>query len=93
MRIQKDLFGRMFGISIDHEVDVAKILSYPITPIPLSMCHFDGAICKTQKSVLMRSLEKGIQHHPPLHIDILIIDGFFLLHTTKNVPKTFGNIS
>lgn len=93
VRIKRDLFGRMLSISIDHKVDIAKILSYPITPVPLSMCHFDGAICKTQKSVLMKSLEKGLQHHPPLHIDVSIIDGFFYLHTMKNVPKTFGNIS
>lgn len=54
---------------------------------------FDGAICKTQKSALMKSLEKNIEHHLPLYIDVLIIDGFFLLHTMKSVPKTFGNIS
>ena len=28
-----------------------------------------------------------------LNIDVIIIDGFFLLHTMKNVPKTFENIS
>lgn len=93
VRTQRDLFGRMLGISIDHKVDIAKILSYPITPVPLSMCHFDGGICKTQKSVLMKSLEKGVQHNLPSHIDILIIDGFFLLYTMNNVPKTFGNIA
>lgn len=93
VRVQRDLFGRMLGISMDHKIDISKILSYPITPVPLSMCHFDGAICKTQKSALMKSLEKNIEHHPPLYIDVLIIYGFFLLHTMKSVPKTFGNIS
>lgn len=93
VRIQRDLFGRMLSISIDHKVDMSKILSYPIAPMPLSMCHFEGGICKTQKSVLMKCLEKGILHNPPAHIDILIIDVFFLLHTMKNVPKTFGSIS
>lgn len=93
VRVQRDLFGRMLGISMDHKIDISKILSYPITPVPLSMCHFDGGICKTQKSALMKSLEKNIEHHPPVSIDVLIIDGFFLLHTMKSVPKTFGNIS
>ena len=46
VRIQRDLFGRMLGISINHKIDIARILSYPITPVPL--CHFDGAICKIQ---------------------------------------------
>lgn len=36
VRIQTDLFDRTLGISIDHKVDMAEILSYPITPVPLS---------------------------------------------------------
>lgn len=37
IRLQRDLFGRMLGISMDHNVDVMKILSFPITPVPLSL--------------------------------------------------------
>ncbi|KAG8177889.1 hypothetical protein JTE90_001720 [Oedothorax gibbosus] len=93
VRVQRDFFGRILGISIDNKVDMAKIFSYPITPVPLSLCHFDGAICKTQKSILMKCLETGVEHDQPSHIDIVVIDGFFVLHTMKNVPKTFGCIS
>ncbi|GFW80337.1 hypothetical protein TNCV_2944701 [Trichonephila clavipes] len=93
IKIQRDLFGRMLGISMDYNVDISNILSYPITSVPLSMCHLDGTICKTNKSDLMKCLEKEVQHEQRHHIDVLIIDGLFLLHTMKNVPKTFGNIS
>ncbi|GFY67179.1 hypothetical protein TNIN_145811 [Trichonephila inaurata madagascariensis] len=93
VRVQKDLFGRILGISIDRKIDMAKIFTYPITPVSLSLCHFDGGICKTQKFILMKCLEKDVEHNPPSHIDIVEIDGFFLLHTMKNVPKTFGSIS
>ncbi|GFV74272.1 hypothetical protein TNCV_5127161 [Trichonephila clavipes] len=44
VRVQKDLFGRKLGISIDYKVDMAKFFTYPITPVPLSLCHFDGGI-------------------------------------------------
>lgn len=74
VRIQRDLFGRILGISIDHKVDLAKILSYPITPLPLSLCHFDGSICKTQKSILLKCLKGDIEYNPPSHIDIVVID-------------------
>lgn len=67
----------MLGISIDYKVDLSKILSYPITPVSLSMCHLDGNICKTDKSALMKCLEKEIQHEHPRHVDVLIIDVFF----------------
>lgn len=93
VRLQRDFFGRMLGISIDYKIDIAKILSYPITHVPSSMCHFDGTICKTPKSALMKALEKSIEHSAPPHIDIFVIDGFFILHSMKDVPKSFGNIS
>ena len=93
VKIQKDLFGRMLGISLDYKIDFAKILSYPITSVPLSMCHLDGTICKTDKSALLKGLEKEVEHEEPPRIDVVLIDGFFLLHTMKNVPKQFGNIS
>lgn len=93
VKIQRDFFGRMLGISIDYKIDLSKILSYPITSVPLSLCHLDGTICKTDKAALMKCLEKEVQHEPPRRIDVLIIDGFFLLHTMKNVPELFGGIS
>lgn len=44
--MQRDFFERILGISIDYKLNMAEILSYPITPIPLSMCHIDEAICR-----------------------------------------------
>ncbi|GFY38989.1 hypothetical protein TNIN_122071 [Trichonephila inaurata madagascariensis] len=74
IKIQRDLFGRMLGISMDYNVDISKILSYPMISVPLSMCHLDGTICKTNKSALMKCLEEEVQHEQPHHIDVLIID-------------------
>ncbi|KAH9633488.1 hypothetical protein HF086_013165 [Spodoptera exigua] len=93
VKIQRDLFGRMLGISMDYNIDISKILSYPITSVTLSMCHLDETIYKTDKSALMKCLEKEVEHDEPPQIDVIIIDGFFLLHTMKNVPKKFGSIS
>ncbi|XP_046481745.2 uncharacterized protein [Neodiprion pinetum] len=73
--------------------DINRILSYPITPVPLSLCHLDGGIHKTDKSALAKSLEAKIDHDPPSHADVYLIDGFFILHAMKEVPRTFGNIS
>ncbi|CAK1581026.1 unnamed protein product [Parnassius mnemosyne] len=92
--MQRDLFGRMLGLSMDHAVDLEKVLRYPITPIPMSLCHFNGTICKTQKSAIVEVFEK--QHNPgniPMNFDVVIVDGFYLLHTMHDVPSTFGNIS
>ncbi|KAI4476237.1 hypothetical protein M0804_013777 [Polistes exclamans] len=58
MKIQQDLlFERMLRISMDHKIDVPKILPYPITPVPLFLCHLNSGIYKTDKSVLAKCLE------------------------------------
>ncbi|GBP29054.1 hypothetical protein EVAR_10870_1 [Eumeta japonica] len=93
IKIQRDLFGRMLGISMTHELDVMKILSHPITPVPLALCHSDGTIYKTDKSVLAKALEADIEHDSPRISDVYVVDGFFILHSMKEVPKTFGSIS
>ena len=59
----------------------------------MSLTHADGSINKTDKSTLMRNLEKKILSEEPPQIDLLIIDSFFFLHTLTDVTRTFGEIS
>lgn len=92
-RMQRDLFGQLLVISLEQKVDLEKILSFPLTPMPLSMCHVDATICKTDKSVLTKLLEKRIESSTPPFVDVTIIDGFFLLHLVRDVPLTFEQIS
>lgn len=76
----------MLGISLTHKVDIEKVLTFPLTPVPTSMCHADGSICKTDKSQLVRLIEKKIGDNvdkPPLCFNIAILDGFFMLHLMK----------
>lgn len=91
--MQRDLFGQLLHISLKKDLDLEKVLTYPLTPVPLSMCHLDGSICKTDKSALMKLLEREVQSQAPQETDVMIYDGFFMLHLIKDVPATFGNIS
>ncbi|KAK4873797.1 hypothetical protein RN001_013157 [Aquatica leii] len=63
LRVQRDLFEQ---------------LSYLLTPVPLSMCHLDGTICKTPKSALITLLEKYNQSEPPQNTNVIIYDGYFI---------------
>lgn len=65
VKMQRDLFGKLLRISLESTLNIDIVLSYPLTPIPLSLCHADGAICKTEKSVLTHLLEKEIQSTEP----------------------------
>ncbi|CAG9812927.1 unnamed protein product [Phaedon cochleariae] len=94
VKFQKDLFGRLLAISLKKKIDLTKVLTYPLTPVPLSMCQIEGIIHKTGKSALTATLESKVQDHgAPQFIDVKVVDGFFLFHTMKQVPVTFGNVS
>lgn len=49
IRGQRDFFGRLLALSIQYNIHLEKTLSYPITIVPMSLCHEDGTIHKTQK--------------------------------------------
>ncbi|XP_050505694.1 uncharacterized protein LOC126883969 [Diabrotica virgifera virgifera] len=92
--IQRDIFGRLLYASLQSHIDLKEALKYPLTPIPFSLCHSDGSICKTQKSVIFEELKSYQEENGnPPKADIHIYDGFYLLHTLKNVPNTYGKIS
>ncbi|KAL4702648.1 hypothetical protein ACJJTC_016455 [Scirpophaga incertulas] len=94
IKMQRDLFGRLLGLSLDYKIDKEKFLCYPVTPLPMSMCRLDGSLYQTDKSEIVKCFEK--QHKctdAPKTFDIVIVDGFFLLHTMHDIPATFGGIS
>lgn len=93
VRMERDLFGQLLRISLEKKLDIDKILSHPLTPMSLCFSHVDGTLCKTDKSTLLKELEKQIQSDSPPYCDVMIFDGFFLLNAMKDVPRTFGNVS
>lgn len=77
--MQRDLFGHLLGIALENKIDLEKILSYPLTPIPFSLCHIDETICKTDKSALLKCLEKRIKSEKSTYTDVAILDSFFFV--------------
>lgn len=91
VQLQRDLFGRLLTLSLNTSIDQEKILCFPITPVPLSLCHIDGILNKTDKSVLIHELEKQVENmeQPPSQN----VDSFFSLSTFKEMPRGFGGVS
>ncbi|GFW07207.1 hypothetical protein TNCV_3694011 [Trichonephila clavipes] len=58
--MQRNLFGRLLGTSMTNKVDIEKVLGFPLTQIPSSMCHADSSICKTDKAQLIEVFEKKV---------------------------------
>lgn len=94
VRMERDLFGRMVAVCMTGEkADIEQLLTYPLTPVPLSLCNLDGTLCKTNKSALTKCLKSTNDVPPVIPPDIAIIDGFFFLHTLKNIPKKYWRLS
>lgn len=102
IKMQRDLFGRILMISLKDDrknyrkPDLPKILSFPLTPVPNNFCHLDGTIYSTQKSALLKCIvgEEDSTSTKNLECDVMMIDGFFFLHTLRDIAdQTYSKIS
>jgi len=76
-------------------IDLEYVFSYPLTPVPLSMCRGDGTMIHTDKSKLFQMLENTVgEHGCPSFVGTYIIDGNFQLHCmSPNQPENYGDLS
>ncbi|GFS26387.1 hypothetical protein ElyMa_007052500 [Elysia marginata] len=51
IKVQRNLFGKLLILSQDHDVNIEKVLSYPLSPTPRSFATPDGLPLKTNKAV------------------------------------------
>lgn len=72
VKMQRDLFGRLIYIAFQKLLDIDKVLSYFLSPIPLSMCHMDGSIDKTNKSAIFKLFEQQITSEAPERYSIKV---------------------
>lgn len=94
LKLERDLISKMLLLSIDNKIDLELVLSYPLTPVPLSLCNLDGNMIKTNKSALLKILESfDTNPQEPESIDAVLVDGFFFLHLLKDPPQTFEGLA
>ena len=80
-------------LSLERKADIAEVLSYPLTPVPLSLSHVDGTVLKTRKSTLTSTLEIKVITRPPDIVHETVIDASFFLYLQYNLPSTFGQVA
>lgn len=90
VKLQRDLFGRLLTLSLDKNLDLEKVLCFPITPVPLSLCHIDGSMIKTVKSVLIQELEKKLKKWNNHHKSWIFYSRFFFLFLFKYFQTSAG---
>ncbi|GBO98784.1 hypothetical protein EVAR_260_1 [Eumeta japonica] len=61
---QSNRLIKLVAISMEEKVDIAKVLTFPLTPVPLSMFQIDNRnMHKTDKAVLMKALERTVDEY------------------------------
>ena len=53
----RDLFGSLLCLSLKEKTDMAEVLSYLLTPVPLSLSYSAGSMLSSPKSNLMKYLK------------------------------------
>jgi len=98
LKVQQDLFARLLTVSKLREIDLAEVLQFELTSIPLSLFHLDGTMRKTSKSNLLKELE--LEAEPCKSIpeentsSCSVIDFMAVTQSVTNFPsmKTFGDL-
>ena len=94
LRATCDMFNRLLIIGKSRNVDLKELLSYSLTPVPLSLGTSDGAICKTNKSKLIHELEKDTECVPNIPVgSALMVDGMAFIQQMQKVSSTFGQLA
>ena len=86
-----------YQLKIGRNIDFEKALSYPFSPVPLSISHPDGTRRKTEKSKLKDIISEGIpiKNEEPENCcnDVAVVDMMALLNTFTSIPKTYGGLA
>ena len=93
MAVRK-LFGHMVFVSQSRDLCTSDVLVHSLGPVPWALANGDGSLCKTNKAVLARVLEKMV--FPAEVIPVLsatIIDGIGLIQTMTGNDKTFSQLA
>ena len=96
IKVDKELFQKFLVISKSRDIDLEHVLSYELSPVPLSITHMNGEMRKTTKSQLLKELTVDIKEIYDLPIEHLynscfVIDLMGIVQSIKaGDSKTFG---
>ena len=73
------------------QLDLAELLTYPLTPVPYSLATGDGFFAKTDKSKAFHHVSKNVSDAtlPPVDETVTIYDGNAVFYYLKDVPSNF----
>ena len=67
----RNLFCSILCLSMQGKIDMAEVLKYPLTPVPLCLSHVDGSVNSTPKSNLLNYITPNLSqfhHHQSIEL-------------------------
>ena len=87
VKADRGWFTRMVVIAHRRQMNMQEVLTYPLATA-------DGATTKTAKSALLHILEEKAQPVEDVPASaVWILDGVAILHSMKDVPRTFSSLA
>ena len=97
MKVQRNLFGQLLILSHEHDIDMEKVLRYPLSPTPWSLASPDDLLLKTDKAYLLSVLEKqefvATEDISKIQGTVHAIDEMAFSHSLTDLRDTFGKIA
>ena len=88
------LFSHLFLLPTVKESDLKRVLSYPLTSVPLNFTRSDELKISTEKSIVFSKLEMRLSTDAPRNIDVCIASMECSLYRLMYIcHSTFGGIA
>ena len=99
IEVNRDVLTKLLALSAKHNkvIDFEAALTYPLSPVPLSLSHPDGTRRKTMKSSLMSVINSYYDTNldlplPPKQTSMYIVDLMALIRTVSPIPETYSHL-
>ena len=96
IKFSRDLFGQLLLLEVDQAIRMEVMLTFPLTPAPLSLAHINAEMCVPNNATLVHKLEKNPfasitdEDNP----DVVIVDFIFVLtNIMQNLSSTYSEIT
>ena len=91
LKADRNLLGHIIVVAQTRKLEMKKVLSYLLGPIPWALANADGSLRKTDKAKFINDLAQNV----PVFTEksACIVDGMSIVQKLDGNQKTFGDIA
>ena len=94
LKADRNLFGHIIVVAQTQKLEMKKVLSYPLGPIPLALANADGSLRKTDKAKFTNDIAQNVPVVERFtEKSACNVDGMSIVQKLDGNQKTFGDIA